>query len=137
MRFLASYARLACWTLEHGRIRYPLMPKIHYLHHAFRTMLLEATHLVWVPNALGTSVQLDEDFVGRVARISRRVGSGLLMQRTLERYLVAANLALFPEERKQSEKCIHFSRILRRELRIQGYFFIVSLVARNGFRRNV
>ena len=100
MRFLASYARLACWTLEHGRIRYPLMPKIHYLHHAFRTMLLEATHLVWVPNALGTSVQLDEDFVGRVARISRRVGSGLLMQRTLERYLVAANLALFPEEEK-------------------------------------
>ena len=103
MRFLTSYLRLASWTLHEGRIRYPLMPKLHYLHHAFRDLVLSASALNWIPNPLGTSVQLDEDFVGRVARLSRRVGSALLMRRTLERYLIGLHLAAFPEA-KESRK---------------------------------
>ena len=95
MRFLACYARLAESSLRANRLRYPLMPKIHYLHHGFREMLLLSRQHPWVPNVLHSSVQLDEDMVGRIARLSRRVGSHLLTRRTLQRYLISAHLAIF------------------------------------------
>ena len=75
-------------SLLQNRLRFPLMPKIHYLHHGFRDMLVLSRQHPWVPNMLHSSVQLDEDMVGRVARLSRRVGSHLLMRRTLQRYLI-------------------------------------------------
>ena len=94
--FLRSYAILADATLKAGRNRYPLVPKIHYCHHAWRSLLLcaEESRWPWVPSPLGTSVQLDEDFIGRVARWSRRVGEQLVMKRTIQRYLVASHLTI-------------------------------------------
>ena len=100
LRFLACYARLAEVTLREHRLRYPQMPKCHYLHHGFRDMVLFSRSCRWIPNLLHSSVQLDEDMVGRIARLSRRVGSRLLMQRTLERYLVTAHLAIFDAEKR-------------------------------------
>ena len=46
MKFLASYGRLAAATLKESRLRYPLMPKIHYCHHSFRDLMTStlATH---------------------------------------------------------------------------------------------
>ncbi|CAE6972059.1 unnamed protein product [Symbiodinium sp. CCMP2592] len=92
MNFLCSYSRLASFTLEEERSRYPLVPKTHYLHHAFLEMCVLSTKSSWIPSALATSVQIDEDFVGVVSRTSRRVGSFYLMKRTLQRYLVTAYL---------------------------------------------
>ena len=56
-----------------------------------------------MPNPLGTSVQLDEDFVGGVARLSRRARSALLLCRTLQGYVIGLHLAAFAEA-KQSRK---------------------------------
>ena len=102
MAFLRSYALLADATLKAQRNRYPLVPKLHYCHHAWRSLVIsaEVNRWPWIPNPLGTSVQLDEDFIGRVARWSRRVGEQLVMKRTVQRYLVAAHLTL-SESRKR------------------------------------
>ena len=40
-------------------------------------------------------VPVTQDFVGATSRLSRRVGSQLLMQRTLQRYKVLAYLKIF------------------------------------------
>ena len=99
LHFLASYSRVAMWALEEGRIRYPMMPKAHYLHHSFRDMFLAGrSGSTWCQNALSSSVQMDEDFIGQIARLSRRVGSQLLMQRTVQRYLLALHLELYDED---------------------------------------
>ena len=61
----------------------------------------EVNRWPWIPNPLGTSVQLDEDFIGRVARWSRRVGEQLVMKRTVQRYLVAAHLTLSESSKRE------------------------------------
>ncbi|CAE7579004.1 unnamed protein product [Symbiodinium sp. CCMP2456] len=91
---LHSYAKLAFMTLKESRARYPMMPKIHYLHHCWRDCLLSAQTSAWIRSPLATSVQMDEDFVGHTSRLSRRVGSRQLMLRTLQRYLVSVNFAI-------------------------------------------
>eukprot|EP00439_Symbiodinium_sp_Y106_P058170 s958_g8.t1 len=65
MRFLHAYARLAWFTMSEGRSRFPMVPKSHYLHHSFRALVLAARSCKFVVNALATSVQLDEDFIGK------------------------------------------------------------------------
>ncbi|CAE7301043.1 unnamed protein product, partial [Symbiodinium sp. CCMP2592] len=94
LRCLQSYAKLAFVTLQQSRSRYPMMPKSHYLHHCWREIILAAKRHAWVRSPLATSVQMDEDFVGHMSRMSRRVGNQQLMLRTLQRYLVAVNRAL-------------------------------------------
>ena len=106
MKFLQSYARLAAVTLKESRLRYPLMPKIHYCHHSFRDLM--TSDLAWTRSPLAGSVQLDEDNVGRVARLHRRCGTHKIMLRTLQRWQVAASLALFPEKR-----CRHHEHLFR------------------------
>ena len=100
--FLRSYALLAHATLKEGRNRYPLVPKIHYCHHAWRSLVLcaEDQRWPWVPSPLGTSVQLDEDFIGKVGRWSRRVGEQMVMKRTMQRYLIAAHLTISEAEKE-------------------------------------
>ena len=99
MRFLHAYATVANLCVVAGRLRFPMAPKIHYLHHSFRQLYLQKDLMDWSPSPLRCSVQLDEDLVGKVARISRRVGNFLQMQRTMQRYKVAAHLALEKKER--------------------------------------
>ena len=102
--FLRSYALLAHATLKEGRNRYPLVPKIHYCHHAWRSLVLcaEDQRWPWVPSPLGTSVQLDEDCIGKVARWSRRVGEQMVMKRTMQRYLIAAHLTISEAEKRHA-----------------------------------
>ena len=43
------------------------------------------------------------DFVGRVARLSRKVGSALSMRRTFQRFLISLHLAAFPEAKQSNQ----------------------------------
>ena len=90
--FLRMYAGLAADALKAGRARFSITPKAHYLHHAFLDMY--TTTFAWSLSPLSFSVQIDEDFIGRVSRYSRRVGSQKQMERTIGRYKVAALLAI-------------------------------------------
>ena len=97
LAFLQLFARLANETRLQGRLRFPVTPKVHYLHHAFLGLFLDSQRQRWLLSPLAMSVQLDEDMIGRVARWSRRVGYYKNMRRTVDRYKVAAWLAMQAE----------------------------------------
>ena len=99
--FLRMYAGLAASALESGRSRFPITPKAHYLHHAFLDLYNMSSRFPWVPSPIMFSVQIDEDFIGKVSRASRRVGTLKQMERTIGRYKVGAWLAMFDEEGKE------------------------------------
>lgn len=89
-RFLRRYNHLVRETYEMECTLFSIPPKIHPLHH-FAFDLLKAGHAGHPGiNPLLWSTQMSEDLVGRPSRLSRRVGTRLVVQRTLQRYLQAA-----------------------------------------------
>ena len=53
----------------------------------------------WVINPLSTSVQVQEDFIGRPSRVSRRVDARTVHQRVLDRSLICVQQALEESDR--------------------------------------
>ena len=53
----------------------------------FTIILEQAETCGWAVNPLSEAAQMDEDFIGRPSRLSRRVSSRTVVRRTLERYL--------------------------------------------------
>ena len=70
-----------------------MAPKFHYVHHVCRTMAETARERKWGLNPISFAVQLQEDLVGRVARVSRRVSPVTVSLRTLQRVILAAESA--------------------------------------------
>ena len=87
--YLSNYCKLAKGCHGDQLPYFPLHPKLHALCHCFRTILIDAGSHGFALNPLSDSVQQDEDFVGRLARISRRVETRTIATRTIQRYLVA------------------------------------------------
>ena len=87
--FLAAYSKLAEYSSQHAKnLLYNLVPKLHYLHH----ILYEILDTCAAPgspkpyNPLVHSSAQCEDFIGRVARLSRKVKASHLYSRLLRRY---------------------------------------------------
>ena len=91
--FLDAYMSLANGAFIAGFPRFILVPKCHYLHHVVHQLSTCASESTWCLNPLCFAVQLQEDLVGRVARVSRRVSPMTVSQRTLQRVLLAAKAA--------------------------------------------
>lgn len=97
MLFLQQYAKAAAFAYRSGISRFPLVPKTHYLHHGALRLLREAEQGLtrgshgWAVNPLGESVQVQEDFIARPSRLSRRVCSKKVHLRTLQRSLVSVS----------------------------------------------
>ena len=91
--FLDAFMSLANGAYAAGFPRFILVPKCHYLHHVVHHLATCASAQVWSLNPLCFSVQLQEDLVGRVARVSRRVSPMTVSLRTLQRVLLAADAA--------------------------------------------
>ena len=95
-RLLKGYCYLAQRCVGEHRKFFALRPKVHYYHH----MLVEmATQLERGDAAILNAPSMfnsesNEDFIGRVSRISRRVSPRLITMRTLQRYLVGCKLML-------------------------------------------
>lgn len=90
MRFLRRYSSLAESSRIQGRMLFCLMPKGHAWHHLMLDMVLAADrdNLSHVVSPLCFSCQMDEDFVGRPSRLSRRVRPGAVqVRRVVQRYL--------------------------------------------------
>ena len=66
-------------------------PKTHYLGHIIHSFFYGASACDFALNPLADSVQMDEDFVGRPSRLSRRVTSKTFASalRTIQRYLIS------------------------------------------------
>ena len=89
MRTLRGYKKLGLMALTMNMRAFILKPKNHALHHVALSIKkgLEAGHpLILNPEA--HACEMNEDMIGRVSRLSRRVGTRLMDRRVLERYFL-------------------------------------------------
>ncbi|CAE7814342.1 unnamed protein product [Symbiodinium necroappetens] len=86
-KFLRRYEELAKKAHSDQLTLFAMPPKLHSLHHFAIDLLTSANANRMALNPLALSTQISEDLVGRPSRLSRRVSSRLVVQRTLERYL--------------------------------------------------
>ena len=98
--FVQSYAKCAKLTFWAQANRFPLVPKLHFVHHTSLRIIWEASVSQWIISPLSTAVQQQEDYIGRPARLSRRVAqSRLLHVRVMERSLICAMSAILGSDR--------------------------------------
>ena len=88
LRFLRRYNSLALLAHAQNKRLWLVMPKAHALHHLF-LHLLQQSNVGRCFNLICTSVQQDEDFIGRNSRLSRHVSTLTCAQRVMERHLQA------------------------------------------------
>ena len=90
-RLVRGYCYLADYSVKNKLIGgYNLRPKLHYFHHSLIDMQkgLQNSSRKWFLNHASWNCEANEDYIGRQARISRRVDARTCSLRTLERYLV-------------------------------------------------
>ena len=88
MRFLSIYQLLAARAFRNGLALWAFMPKAHIVHH---TMMDLWGANQWIINPLAYAVQLDEDFVGKKARVARKTHPSQVILRTLQRSLMISH----------------------------------------------
>ena len=89
--FLRSYCDLAMACFRDGKPQlYPMLPKLHALDHVMLRVYSHGQRHGFAGSPLATACQQDEDLIGRVSRISRRVSIRTVVQRTFDRYLTAS-----------------------------------------------
>ena len=73
-----------------------LRPKVHFFHHFLtdlEALISQAPQHGPIFNSAGVfNCEANEDWIGRVSRISRKVSPRLPIRRTIGRYLVACRL---------------------------------------------
>ena len=95
LAFIRGYAWNANFCMERSVSGFRLRPKLHYMHH----LILETQQQLdqGAQFALSSALWLcesNEDFIGRLARVSRRVSARTSALRTTQRYLVKARCLL-------------------------------------------
>ena len=93
MVFLQKFQLAAYECLQSGKHRFKLVPKVHMIHHAAFRLQQQSTRM-WAINPIAESVQVQEDYIGRPSRLSRRVNIRRLHQRVTERSLICSLQAL-------------------------------------------
>ena len=88
--FVTGYSRVSVFAYEQGLTFFNVRPKLHYLDHIRRIL---AAPLEWHANPMLYARPRDEDFVGRMSRISRRVHALSASLNVLRRYLIKARRA--------------------------------------------
>ena len=86
---LVSFETLAQMAFDSDICRFKLQPKFHLVGELLYFMKLDQLHNRPNLNVLAFATQMDEDFVGRIAHLSRYVSSRSLHEKTLRRYLLA------------------------------------------------
>lgn len=89
MLHLRAYKRLAEESMRLREPRYPVHSKMHMLCHSFRFLIQWSRSHAWIENPLTDSTQMDEAFVGVIARFSRRVSPKMTVHRTYDLYLTS------------------------------------------------
>ena len=92
--FLFTYQRLAHAMWTSGKNRFGMMPKLHFLAHASLQLLRQSESSNWCQNPLACSVQVQEDFIGRPSRVSRRVNIRQAHRNVINRCLILSAMAL-------------------------------------------
>ena len=88
-QFCQSYTKLARMSIQANRCRFQMQPSLHYYAHYYVRLWREVeTGCKWVASPALENCEADEDFIGRVARVSRRVHNNSVPSRTVERSLI-------------------------------------------------
>ena len=90
-KFNQSFSALAGLCHSRSMPRFHLVPALHAFHHFYMDTKKQLAIRPRVKVTMSPAVancEADEDFVGKVARLSRKVHARSTNQRTLERYLV-------------------------------------------------
>lgn len=87
-RFLRRYLQCALISYQRGDRLFIIQPKAHAFHHLC-VDLAEGARRGPTLNTICTSVQMDEDFIGRGSRLSRHVNEKHVAERVVNRYLQA------------------------------------------------
>lgn len=92
-RFLQGYMSLAHTTLQDTYNGFGLKPKLHLWKHSALD-LFEILETGWdtIPNINSENCEPNEDYIGRVSRLSRRFGSQINIQRVLQACLLKSSL---------------------------------------------
>ncbi|CAE7216894.1 unnamed protein product [Symbiodinium sp. CCMP2456] len=92
--FLMDYSALVSKCYDRALCLFKLRPKIHYLNHIFLRIYEEWLSEGFAVNPLAEATFMSEDFVGRAARVSRRVSTRAVAIKTLQRYIFLMKAAL-------------------------------------------
>ena len=99
-QFLASYAWLAHVCLQRRLQLFAQVPKIHGMAHVqHRLSVCSLDEFCW--NPANDDCSMSEDFVGRIARQSRRVGHKHVVSNTIHAYKVKSKMTLMRFHRKR------------------------------------
>ena len=71
-----------------------MVPKLHYMAHCAIDLRRQADRSRWAMSPLACSVQLQEDFVGRPSRVSRRVNIRRVHRNVICRVMILGARAL-------------------------------------------
>ena len=93
--FLRLNGRCAREAYRQGLPFFQYMPNLHRLHHLFFQARDQATVANFTLNGMIYSCQLEEDYIGRPSRASRRVHTRTVIRRVLQRTLEAARAQMF------------------------------------------
>ena len=95
LAFARGYAFLAQHLMDCQTAGFRLRPKLHYLMHLLMPLKSQIDNDdPWVLNQAIHLCEANEDFIGRLARVSRRVHPSQASLRTTQRYLVKVRLLL-------------------------------------------
>ena len=90
--FVTCYTFLASQMHAAAQARFHMEPSLHLLHHmGFR--LQQQQHATRILNPAAWLAEAGEDFIGKAARVSRRVSARLTGQRTMQRMLIQTYFA--------------------------------------------
>lgn len=93
--FLQSYAMAAAVALEERSPRWSILPKHHCLHHCALDLYYGGDKgASWLINPVAMSNQMQEDYVGKPSRLSRRVHVQRIHERVMQRALISAHLSI-------------------------------------------
>ena len=88
--FLRYYGMCAQQAHSEGRALFMFMPNLHRMHHVFCDLLDQSRCADYCLSPAATMCPMEEDFIGRPSRVSRRVSPQTISLRTLRRALQAA-----------------------------------------------
>ena len=92
--FLMKYTRCAYLTLQQRKRRFAMLPKGHMIAHEALRLLAESKRAPWAVNTIVFTNQLQEDYVGRPSRLSRRVNIKNLHWNVMNRMMIVYQLQL-------------------------------------------
>ena len=95
LKLLRGYHFCADYSIRHGYKLFSLRPKCHYYAHMLWELHLQISadnEYVLSPGAW--NCENDEDWIGKLSRLSRRVSPKTCSQRCIDRYLIGVKLLL-------------------------------------------